>query len=97
MQRIGQCLEESKRGITKNFLTQLENFATKELQKEFPQIGIYIKRKKMKRIPRKIKKTTETPTPNDLKGPTITRPKTLPFLTCICLPFFSSLLITIFP
>ena len=51
----------------------------------------------MKRIPRKIKKTTETPTPNDLKGPTITRPKTLPFLTCICLPFFSSLLITIFP
>ena len=49
MQRIGQCLEESKRGITKNFLTQLENFATKELQKEFPQIGIYIKRKKRRK------------------------------------------------
>lgn len=56
MQRIGQCLEESKRGITKNFLTQLENFATKELQKEFPQIGIYIKREKNEKNSKKNKK-----------------------------------------
>lgn len=43
-------------------------------------VGIYKKGKKNKKNAKKRKKkTTGTPTANDLKGPTITRPKTLPF------------------
>jgi len=43
VRRRGWWLEESKVALQiKKFLTQLEIFATNELQKEFPEIGIYI-------------------------------------------------------
>ncbi|KAK7357047.1 hypothetical protein VNO80_16328 [Phaseolus coccineus] len=87
---MGGLLEESKVALQiKKFLTQLEIFATNELQKEFPEIGIYIERGKNEKNSKKNKKQPRQRLLNDLKGPTITRPKTLPFLTCMCLPFFS--------
>lgn len=90
VRRRGCWLEESKVALQiKKFLTQLEIFATNELQKEFPEIGIYIQKgEKNEKNSKKNEKQARQRLLNDLKGPTITRPKTLPFLTCMCLPFF---------
>lgn len=60
------------------FLLKLRIVATNELQKEFPDRDISKEKRKNKKNAKK-KKTTGTPTPNNLKGPTITKPKALPF------------------
>lgn len=73
---IGRKQMEHNRSFLLNSKFLLQN----ELQKRIPMVGIYKKGKKNKKNAKKRKKkTTGTPTANDLKGPTITRPKTLPF------------------
>ena len=90
MRRTREWFEQSKWDIT-NFKFSYSN-SELLLQmncKKNSQIGIFQKRKeKIKRMPKKKKKTTGTPTPNNLKGPTITRPKALPFWLPYLYPFF---------